>query len=307
MAPPEHQSGDLSCPKCGSPRQPEALDCPFCGIIYDRFDPSRQPRAARPGDATPGRSDELAAPTPMIDESPWDEPAPGSVALADDPYAAQWSEASTASAGDGPVSPAGAGPAPRPAPRTRHELILERLEDLHIPILGGLILLHLTLAGLFSTHMVSADQSMLRASNHYRAATGKPLPQRLDQAVIFGFVGRTLVALSKEGGEVGVVIYTEGSLAGSREPEAVRADAHRILHQMAREAGLDWQVTRRAAGWLRGEKVEVEQLEPLNEAASGVVGYMVTAWTAHGHPTCVLIAGSKDAALDMAKEVLARD
>jgi uncharacterized RDD family membrane protein YckC len=30
-----------SCPKCGFERQPGAVECPACGIIYARFDPER--------------------------------------------------------------------------------------------------------------------------------------------------------------------------------------------------------------------------------------------------------------------------
>jgi len=30
-----------SCPKCGFERQPAAVECPACGIIYARFDPER--------------------------------------------------------------------------------------------------------------------------------------------------------------------------------------------------------------------------------------------------------------------------
>jgi uncharacterized RDD family membrane protein YckC len=30
-----------SCPKCGYERQPGAVECPACGIIYARFDPER--------------------------------------------------------------------------------------------------------------------------------------------------------------------------------------------------------------------------------------------------------------------------
>ena len=32
---------DETCPNCDRPREPGALDCPYCGIVYDRFDPDR--------------------------------------------------------------------------------------------------------------------------------------------------------------------------------------------------------------------------------------------------------------------------
>jgi hypothetical protein len=316
MAPPEHQASDLSCPKCGSPRHPEALDCPFCGIVYERFDPSRQARAPHQATGVPAPSEGLGGPIALTGDSPWDDPAPGAgLPGEDDVYAADWEEAQ---AGQGAASavpsarPDAARPGtrpsePSPAPLRRHEQILARLEDLHIPILGALILIHLTIAGLFSTHMVSADQSIRRASASFRATTGKPLPQRFSNAAILGFVGRTLVVLSEPDGDVGVLVYTEGALAGSREPGELHADAHRLLHQIASEAGMDWKVTRRVAGWLHGEKVAVEQLEPNNEAVTGVVGYLAVARTDEGHPTCLLIAGAKDAAFELAREVLARD
>lgn len=30
-----------TCPKCGAPREPQAVDCPMCGIVYARFNPDR--------------------------------------------------------------------------------------------------------------------------------------------------------------------------------------------------------------------------------------------------------------------------
>lgn len=36
-------TSSLSCPKCGGPRDAKALYCPFCGVIFSRYQPEGQP------------------------------------------------------------------------------------------------------------------------------------------------------------------------------------------------------------------------------------------------------------------------
>jgi hypothetical protein len=44
-----------TCPKCGFPREPKALDCPVCGIVFAKFEKTAAARPA-PAHAGPDRS-----------------------------------------------------------------------------------------------------------------------------------------------------------------------------------------------------------------------------------------------------------
>lgn len=290
-----HDEQGLTCPKCGSQREANALDCPFCGIVYARFDPARQTSQAQHGSDQAGVWDQ---PQQLEDDYPWDEPEqqePPSEWDAPLPEQAQGSAQAAHQA------------EPAPIPQTAHDRILERLEDLHIVILGALILIHLAGAAVFSTHFISADDDLARAIQQYRSTTGKPMPQRFEAAANLSFVGRTLVLLYEEREQIFVAVYTEGALAGTRDSAELRKDAHRLLRQLAAELEIRWEVKKRVAGWIRGEKVTVDQLGLVGQAQPELTGYFATTMTEAGRPACILIAGSSEPAYELAKEVFARE
>jgi hypothetical protein len=60
-----------TCPKCGFLREPQALDCPVCGVVYAKFD--RGAAAPRPAPASPG-SASAATPPPLPPANPYAAP-----------------------------------------------------------------------------------------------------------------------------------------------------------------------------------------------------------------------------------------
>ena len=47
---------DESCPKCGQAREPQAVDCPWCGIVYARWKAGPTPGLVTPGPQQAGRT-----------------------------------------------------------------------------------------------------------------------------------------------------------------------------------------------------------------------------------------------------------
>lgn len=84
------ESTALSCPKCGNVRNPGAVECPACGVIYDRYRPPSSP--SHPAIANPASPDPLPA-----------DPLPRAWGAAANPYAAPGSEVAN------PRGPAAAG------------------------------------------------------------------------------------------------------------------------------------------------------------------------------------------------------
>lgn len=68
-----------TCPKCGFAREPKALDCPVCGVVYAKFE---RAAASRPAPARPAELDSpfasgsspYAAPPPLPPVNPYAAP-----------------------------------------------------------------------------------------------------------------------------------------------------------------------------------------------------------------------------------------
>jgi len=60
-----------TCPKCGFPREPQALDCPVCGIVYAKVE--RRAASSRPAPASPGPAS-ATAPPPLPPANPYAAP-----------------------------------------------------------------------------------------------------------------------------------------------------------------------------------------------------------------------------------------
>lgn len=66
-----------TCPKCAEPRFPDSLDCPFCGIVYDRFRGGPKPAPEPTEDPSPAAA---PAASPAPEPEPATATAPGEVA-----------------------------------------------------------------------------------------------------------------------------------------------------------------------------------------------------------------------------------
>lgn len=223
------------CPKCGNPRLPEALDCPYCGIVYGRYrgdgpaggsDERSAGGAAAGGGAVapqaspggPGRGLYFGAPGPGSGQV--DPPAPDAEhgsrvdAVHGDLYVPPPPDARRRSGRAG--SPAAIAPAGAPQVR---ETLLTRDLFLSLLIAG---VLFLGLQGYWSSVLFGASTSEMRAEGRFFQLTGLQPPDGLDDAVVFRLGGRHVVMMEQDDEPedqlaLGALVFHPGS-AGNEVP-----------------------------------------------------------------------------------------
>jgi len=207
------QSGDR-CPKCDNPREPSAVDCPYCGIVYARYRPQEErpqeerplsepsfgssadtPRGAAAG-AEAGGDGLYSGPLPGADEQgvyTGEDPGPGPADLGgadrDDLYT-----------GAPPSSPP-----PTTRPRlsysdepeqgTTTETFLTR--NLAISLAGAVLVYLFLLAFLHGT-VVSASDNLAEVRQQFRLLTGLAPPEPLTDVTTLTLAGQRFLLFAEE-------------------------------------------------------------------------------------------------------------
>lgn len=219
------------CPKCSKPRYEGALDCPFCGVVYDRFLPEL------PEDATvePQLVPDAKLKWDGMDElyrgpAPPEDPVPGAAPRF------------RSTAGDA-----------RAAKEEERETILTRNMGLSLVILG---LLYLLVQAAWNTYLAGATVQPEEARARLAAVVGLDVPDILGEAGTVRFVGRNFFWFvdGSQTPPTTLVVYHRGRLAASRSESQMIAEFRGWMDGM----GLDWRRVEKRSAQVRGQVVEVE-------------------------------------------------
>lgn len=180
--------GSETCPKCERPRLADSLDCPYCGIVYDRYRGDRLPAGAARGDDEPAPQPPPPPPaiaTTTVPASPtshlpdlYDGPAPAAAAaLARSPGEAP-PEATAAA--DGTVEQ------------------VETFFTRHLVLcLVVAALLYAALYGFWTRQLFAHWQNPELARAHFTELSGFAAPQGLDDGSVWNLAGRHMVLLEE--------------------------------------------------------------------------------------------------------------
>lgn len=293
-----------ACPKCQGPRDPKALYCPFCGVVFARFEAEARATDAAvpiattqpPAPPPPGVAPPLAEPAGAPPGPPLDEVYQGP--LPDEVY--QGPPPDEIYQGTPPPSATSASPAARtPAPRGR---AWDR--DLRETPLTRHLLLSLLAAGLlfalsqvlFMEHVLSGSEDLERVRTEYTRVTGLLPPEEMTDALELNFVGRHVLVLAHglaAGAEAPagfpsfVVLYHHGRLADQADGETLK----RTAQEKVRAFGLPVYRLSSRTSELAGQQVPTEIYGVGSSERS--VGRLVY-WTltlADGRPAVLLLGG----------------
>lgn len=202
------------CPKCGQPRETEAVECPFCGVIYARYRGGPPPpplppeaNAAQPPAAAHPPPAESTPPTVALPEMYGGAPAgdvyPGDVYQPPPP-------------GTLPPGHAPAAPAAGLHPVEKVDTALTRNMLLSLLVTG---LLAVFAQGFWNQEMLNGSVLAEDARDRYLTLAGFEAPADLDDGAALKLAGRELVWLARADATedeptLVAVAFRPGSLAG---------------------------------------------------------------------------------------------
>lgn len=270
----EQHGSPQQCPKCGSPRDPQARDCPFCGIVFARYDPSRhQPPVAPP--PLPVQADlQLPGPEPP--------PVPAEAPAMAPPVVRQ--------------------PAALRRPLTAHDRFLESVKGNLGALVLVALLVHLGVAALFASYILGGSDDPMRVRDIHRMALGRPVPEGFDNGVALWFVGRHLVFLVNQGDGLLYLLYYEGALAGTTPPEEARQQALALLDELE----IPWQRTGESHGMVSGQPVAIDRLQIQIRGTVTASAFLSVFSTPQGRTVGLFFMGPEKPATNLAKEMLSR-
>jgi hypothetical protein len=288
---------DDVCPKCGNPRHPGGVDCPYCGLVYSRWKPPPPGLAARQtsAGATVGdQAEESTFPAPVS----YTADPPAAVTTSDfggrawkppreeeepppPPPDTLW---------EPPPPPVGRRGAKQPstsAPRSSRYSAEEVEEEIFDTPLTRVLPLSLLVAGLFwlvaqtflTQYVANGVENPREANRQFGLLTGFDPPEGQQGGTLITWAGWDIVLLEErpEGApqrqslELSVWAFHQGSLAGTSSPEALLDKVERVIelqlagerdHPDARAAGATpmwWRVSERKER-MHGERALVRTI-----------------------------------------------
>jgi hypothetical protein len=232
-------SDEVNCPKCGRPRQPGALDCPWCGLVYARWRPSPGAATAMP-DTAPAAVAET--------ETVYDGPEPELTSTPDtlfDPT--QYAPPPRSSAGGSrratgsPAKSASRGGAATDEDHAPFDTPFTRSMPLSLLVAGLLWLLAQTF---FTQNVLNGVQSVDEAYRRFELLTGFEAPPGLQDGAVLTWTGRQIVVLDEAPDdqptkelELSVWAYHQGRLAGDATRDDLFGVIEALLDRMIRSEG----------------------------------------------------------------------
>jgi hypothetical protein len=301
-----------TCPKCGNPRAPGALDCPWCGIIYDRW---KGAAAASAATAAPTTAAARPAPPPRL------TPVPAAARAAAGPPPVEVEglyQGPDLYEGpgvyEGPAVAAGAHDAiyrrpsmpPPEGPVTYFETPFTRALPVWLLLAG---LLFIGLQAFFASSMLGASGDLRQAQTHFRLISGLEPPAGLDDAATINFVGRRVIMLTPgerpaaEGqgeGQVMAIVLHHGRLAGDASREELLGLVDRGLDVL----GVPRFVVSEGEVSLRGRPATARTLGLGLEGRAGGRLFAVAFTAPDGRPALLVVAGPEVEVTDIARRYL---
>lgn len=282
---------DETCPNCDRPREPDALDCPYCGIVYERFDPDRGRRAASTPPPTGARSsavDRARDGSRLSDVYAGPDVAdPGP--RPDDPLAAPGAPPGL---GGDPLSTTVARQGRATAEEARPTKGFEALV-VGNPALALLLLfaVYLAVQVFWNSSVFGGTVSPTAVEARFLELTGAAPPPQYEEGARIHFVGREFLWFTWETEDVVpavVLVYHLGSLAPEKGAEEMVAQFHGWLD--------DLDLPRKSFGKRPGRlgstdaQVEVFGLGPENRSVAQMA--ILTFDSAAGEPVVMALIGA---------------
>ena len=219
-----------SCPKCSKPRFEGVLDCPYCGVVYDRFLPDL------PEDAT---VEPTLAPDAKLKWDGMDEVYQGPE-LGDEPAPAAPPRFRSTTGQS------------RPGNEDR-DTLLTRHMGLSLLVLG---LMYLLVQAAWNTYLVGVTVQSEEVRGRLAAVVGLDAPAGLSQAGTVRFVGRNYFWFVTEDQPeaASLIVYHRGRLAKERTEAQMMAEFRGWMDGM----GVAWRSVEKRAAQIRGQEVDVE-------------------------------------------------
>ncbi len=223
-----------TCPKCGKPRVPEALDCPWCGVIFARLRGAPAVSSGAAGAA--GAAEAVPEPAGAVVEQEGLYDGPDLFPSSGDLYAGP--PPGTAPARGGAAGRLPAAGAVAGAERVPH---FETPFTRALPVsLIAAALLFCAMQALWASAILGGSADPERGMTAFRLISGLEPPAGLEQAATINFVGRRVIILSpsaeeaeradaEQRFELGAVVVHQGRLAGNASREDMLALVDRLL------------------------------------------------------------------------------
>jgi hypothetical protein len=220
------------CPKCGQPREAEAVECPWCSVIYARFR-GGPPPPPLPTEAVPPQPP-AAAPAPFVESTPPTVALPelyGDAPAGGDVYPGEVHQ---------PPSPGSAPPGHAPAahaagshPVEKVDTVLTRNMLLALLVSG---LLAVFAQGFWNQEMLNGSVLAEEARDRYLTLAGFEAPADLDDGAALKLAGRELVWLARADAPPGeptlvAVAFRPGSLAGRMDRLDLLDGVERLMNR----------------------------------------------------------------------------
>ncbi len=281
-------NAEATCPRCGKPRFEDSLDCPYCGVVYDRYEAratTSETASETMHSAEPGESHEEIF-TPIDGGQMYDgpevvgslEPGPGS----------------------GPPPPPGApSPAPgrfvmrastseepKPLEGSRISALLMRDLPTSIVVVGAVFVI---LQIYMTTSLISFTTDADRVQARFLSMTGVTPPEELIAGAHFRFVGRDflwLAAPMSRGMPTTTLIFRRKTLGGWVSGDELRTQ----LEGWMRRLDLSWQEGRTTRARVGAEIAEV-QLIDIGEPQQTVGRAALASFEHRERPLLLVVAG----------------
>lgn len=261
-------SDELLCPKCSRPRLEKDLDCPFCGVVYDRVLPlipelvSEDTARLASDPSWEGLHDVYTGPAPEEETRPVQKYRKIVAAL----------DGSAGAHGEEEIGPG-------------RETLLTRHIGLALVMSA---LLYLVVQALLGGYLIGGSVHPDEVRARFAAVTGVTPPSDLGDGGAVRFVGRDFIWFTRDSQPVPttIVVYHRGWLAKDRTQEEMLVE----FRGWVDHTGVQWRPLEMRPGRIRGVPVELEIFaygtEPGNyPAAAALTGFIA----ADGEPAVLYL------------------
>ena len=293
-------NAEANCPRCDKPRFEDSLDCPYCGVVYDRYEARSTPAEdAAPLDAEAETREEVFAPIDggqmydgpevlgPLDSAgpPGPPPPPGTPGGAPGRF----------------VMRSPASDEPKPLEGSRISALLMRDLPTSIVAFGALFVI---LQIYMTTSLVSFTNDPDRVQARFLSMTGVPAPEELSAGAHFKFVGRDFLWLASpmsRGMPNTALVFRRKTLGGWVSGDELRTQ----LEGWMRRLDLSWQEGRTARARVGAETADVQLIE-IGEPRQTVGRAAMASFEHRERPLLLIVAGDDQSYDELRRRIFRR-